>query len=219
LAVNRKVAASTQNQALSALVFLYREVLKIQLGDFGDIVWAKRPSKLPVVFTREEVKQILLQLGGTSWLLGQILYGACLRVMKCVRLRVKDIDFGDGQIVVRDGKGNKDRATMLPEIITEGLRRQLLKAKKIHKMDLKAGFGAVYLLFTLERKYKNANRSWAWQYAFPAVRRSIDPRSGIERRHHLSETVPQRAVKKPFDKVVSPRPAVVTFCATALPRI
>jgi integron integrase len=196
LAVNRKVASSTQNQALSALVFLYREVLKIQLGDLGDIVWAKRPSKLPVVFTREEVKQILLQLDGTNWLMGQILYGAGLRVMECVRLRVKDIDFGYGQIVVRDGKGKKDRVTMLPEIITDALRRQLLKAQKIHAMDLKTGFGAVYLPFALERKYKNANRSWTWQYVFPATRRSIDPRSGIERRHHLSETVPQRAVKK-----------------------
>lgn len=196
LAVNRRVASSTQNQALCAIVFLYREILKIKLGDFGEIAWAKKPSKLPVVFTREEVKQILLQLNGTSWLMGQLLYGAGLRVMECVRLRVKDVDFGYGQIVVRDGKGKKDLVTILPEIIVDELQRHLLKAQQIHEKDLKAGFGAVYLPYALERKYRNANRSWSWQYIFPATRRSIDPRSGIERRHHISETVPQRAVKQ-----------------------
>jgi integron integrase len=190
------VASSTQNQALCAIVFLYREVLNIQLGDFGEIAWAKKPAKLPVVFTREEVRQILLQLNGTKWLMGQLLYGAGLRVMECVRLRVKDIDFGYGQIVVRDGKGKKDRITMLPEIIADELQRHLLKVKQTHGNDLKAGFGAVYLPYALERKYKNANRSCSWQYAFPATRRSIDPRSGVERRHHISETAPQRAVKK-----------------------
>jgi integron integrase len=196
LAVKRNVAASTQNQALCALVFLCREVLKKQLGGFGDIPRAKKPQKLPVVFTRDEVRQVLLHLEGVNWLMGQVMYGAGLRVMECVRLRVKDVDFGYRQIVVRDGKGQKDRVTMLPEIITDTLQRHLLKVKSFHDMDLKAGFGAVYLPHTLERKYKNANRSWAWQYVFPAVRRSIDPRSGIERRHHISESVPQRAVKK-----------------------
>jgi integron integrase len=196
LAVDRKVAGSTQNQALCALVFLYREVLKKEIGTFEDFIRAKRPQKLPVVFTREEVKQVLLQLDGVRWLLGQLLYGAGLRVMECVRLRIKDVDFGYDQIVVRDGKGNKDRVTMLPAIIGEGLQRHLQKVKKIHELDLNAGFGAVYLPYALERKYRNANRSWSWQYVFPAARRSIDPRSGVERRHHISENVPQRAVRK-----------------------
>ena len=196
LAVDRKVASSTQNQALCALVFLYREVLKKELGEFGEIEWAKRPRKMPVVFTREEVKQVLLQLEGVHWLMGQILYGAGLRVMECVRLRVKDIDFGYRQIMVRDGKGNKDRVTMLPEIVVDALQRHLHKVKRIHETDLEAGFGAVYLPYALERKYKNAHRSWSWQYLFPASRRSVDPRSGVERRHHISESVPQRAVKK-----------------------
>ena len=196
LAVDKKVASSTQNQALCALVFLYRQVLKKEVGDFDNMVRAKMPSKLPVVFTREEVKHVLLQLEGVNWLMGQVLYGAGLRVMECVRLRIKDIDFGYRQIVVRDGKGKKDRVTMLPEIIVDELQRHLLKVKKVHETDLKAGFGAVYLPYALERKYKNANRSWTWQYVFPASRRAIDPRSGVERRHHISESVPQRAVKK-----------------------
>ena len=196
LAVKRKVASSTQNQALCALAFLYREVLKKDLEEFTEITWAKRPEKLPVVFTREEVKQVLIQLNGANWLMGQILYGAGLRVMECVRLRVKDIDFGYNQVWVRDGKGKKDRVTMLPNLIFEELKRHLLKVKKMHESDLNAGFGAVYLPYALERKYQNANRQWAWQYVFPAFRRAIDPRSGIERRHHVSETVPQRAVKQ-----------------------
>ncbi len=196
LAVDKKVASSTQNQALCALVFLYREVIKKDIGEFENLIRAKKPHKLPVVFTREEVKQLLLQLSGVNWLMGQLIYGAGLRIMECVRLRVKDMDFGYGQILVRDGKGKKDRVTMLPELIAEELQRHLLKVKKIHELDLKAGFGAVYLPYALERKYKNANTSWAWQYVFPATRRSIDPRSGIERRHHISETVPQRAVRK-----------------------
>jgi integron integrase len=196
LAVDRKVASSTQNQALCALVFLYRNVLKQDIGEFENLIRAKKPQKLPVVFTREEVKQILLQLSGANWLMGQLIYGAGLRIMECVRMRVKDVDFGYGQIVVRDGKGKKDRVTMLPELIVEELKRHLLRVKKTHELDLKAGYGAVYLPYALERKYKNANISWGWQYIFPATRRSIDPRSGVERRHHISETVPQRAVKK-----------------------
>ena len=137
-----------------------------------------------------------MHLEGMNWLMGQVMYGAGLRVMECVRLRVKDVDFGYRQIVVRDGKGQKDRVTMLPKIITDTMQRHLLKVKSVHDMDLKAGFGAVYLPFALERKYKNTNRSWGWQYVFPASRRAIDPRSGIDRRHHISESVPQRAVKK-----------------------
>ena len=196
LAVQKKVASSTQNQALCALVFLYREVIKKELGQFEGLVYAKRPVKLPVVYTREEVRAILMQLDGVHWIMGQLLYGAGLRVMECVRLRVKDIDFGYRQIVVRDGKGHKDRVTMLPEVVIEALSRHLEKVKAAHEIDLKAGFGTVYLPYALERKYRHANRSWGWQYVFPASKRSIDPRSGAERRHHLSEAVLQRAVKR-----------------------
>ncbi|WP_155314262.1 integron integrase [Desulfosarcina ovata] len=196
LAVQRKVASSTQNQALCALVFLYRHVLKKELSQFENLTYAKRPLKLPVVFTREEVRNILLQLDGVTWIMGQLLYGAGLRLMECVRLRVKDIDFGYQQIVVRNGKGQKDRVTMLPEIVVEALSRHLEKIKLAHAIDLKAGFGTVYLPYALERKYPHANRSWSWQYVFPATKRSIDPRTGIEQRHHLSEAVLQRAIKK-----------------------
>lgn len=196
LAVERKVASSTQNQALCALVFLYKEVIKKEIGRMDDLIRAKRPSKLPVVFTRDEVRRILIQLDGPGWIMGQLLYGAGLRLMECLRLRVKDIDFGYKQIVVRSGKGHKDRITMLPEIIIEPLQMHLLKVKQIHQKDLDAGFGAVYLPYALERKYPNTNRSWGWQYVFPSNRRSIDPRSGTERRHHASETVLHRAVKK-----------------------
>jgi integron integrase len=196
LAVKKKVASSTQNQALCALVFLYREVIKKDLAQFEDLVHAKRPSRLPVVFTPDEIRAILLQLDGVTWIMGQLLYGAGLRVMECVRLRVKDVDFGYKQITVRDGKGHKDRVTMLPEIVIEPLSRHLEKIKKSHEIDLQAGFGTVYLPYALERKYPNANRSWSWQYVFPASRRSIDPRSGVEQRHHISESVLQRAIKK-----------------------
>jgi integron integrase len=196
LAVQKKVASSTQNQALCALVFLYREVIKKDLAQFEDLVHAKRPGRLPVVFTADEIRTILLQLDGVNWIMGQLLYGAGLRVMECVRLRVKDVDFGYKQIVVRDGKGRKDRVTMLPEIVIESLSRHLKKVKKSHEIDLQAGFGTVHLPYALERKYLSANRSWGWQYVFPASRRSVDPRSGVEQRHHISESVLQRAIKK-----------------------
>ncbi len=195
LAVNRNVAASTQNQALSALLFLYREVFHREIGMLTSIR-AKKPARLPVVFTKEEIKRILVQLEGVHWLMGQLMYGAGLRLMECVRVRVKDIDFSYKQIVVRDGKGHKDRITMLPDIVVQNLKQHLEKVKIIHAQDLQAGFGAVYLPYALERKYKNANRSWCWQYVFPAHNRSIDPRSSIERRHHISEQAIQRAVKK-----------------------
>ena len=196
LAVQRKVASSTQNQALCALVFLYRDVLKKDLGNFDGLIRAKKTEKLPVVFTRDEIKKILLHLEGTAWIMGQFLYGAGLRLMECIRLRVKDVDFGYKQIMVRDGKGHKDRVTMLPEIVIEPLRRHLLKVKEIHLMDLKSGFGTVYLPYALERKYPHANRNWGWQYVFPASKRSIDPRSGVEQRHHISEAILQRAIKR-----------------------
>ena len=196
LAVSRKVASSTQNQALCALVFLYKQVLNIDIGEFEDLIRAKKPERLPVVFTKDEVKMVLLQLEGIHWLMGHLLYGAGLRVMECVRLRVKDVDFNYRQIVVRDGKGHKDRVTMLPEIIQEDLKRHLMKTRQLHESDLKSGFGTVYLPYALARKYRNADRSWPWQYVFPATRLSVDPRSGVRRRHHISEQVIQRAIKK-----------------------
>jgi len=196
LAVNRKVAASTQNQALSAIVFLYREILKKELGEFENLIWAKMPSRLPVVFTQEETKKILSLLEGKNWLMGQLLYGAGLRIMECVRLRIKDVDFEYKQINVRDGKGHVDRVTMLPILIIDNLKRHIDKVKLIHQRDLESGFGTVYLPYALERKYKNANRDWVWQYVFPASTLSIDPRSGRRQRHHVSETIIQRALKQ-----------------------
>lgn len=194
LAVNRKVTASTQNQALSALVFLYRNVLNRELGHFQDVERAKKPQRLPVVFTREEVRSVLSKLEGTQWLMASLLYGAGLRLMECLRLRIKDLDFSYRQIVVRDGKGQKDRVTPLPEILLAPLQRHLEKVKALHEQDLKGGFGEVYLPDALGRKYPNAAREWGWQYVFPSRNRSVDPRSGIIRRHHQDENTLQRAV-------------------------
>ena len=196
LAVHDKVASSTQNQAFSAILFLYRHVLKKELGMLENVTRAKRPPRLPVVFNKDEVKSILIQLEGSKWLMANLLYGAGLRLRECLSLRVKDIDFAYKQIVVRDGKGNKDRVTVLPTIIIDNLKRHLQKTKTLHERDLKTGFGSVYLPYALERKYKNAGKSWAWQYVFPSSRLSIDPRSGIRRRHHASESILQKAIKK-----------------------
>ena len=196
LAVHDKVASSTQNQAFSAILFLYRHVLKKELGMLENVTRAKRPPRLPVVFNKDEVKSILIQLEGSKWLMANLLYGAGLRLRECLSLRVKDIDFAYKQIVVRDGKGNKDRVTVLPTIIIDNLKRHLQKTKILHERDLKTGFGSVYLPYALERKYKNAGKSWAWQYVFPSSRLSIDPRSGIRRRHHASESILQKAIKK-----------------------
>ncbi len=195
LAVEGKVSASTQNQALSAILFLYQEVLKQELGWINNVKRAKKPSHLPVVFTKEEARAVLLRLEGTKWLMASLLYGAGLRLMECLGIRVKDIDFSYNQIVVRDGKGGKDRLTMLPESLKESLKKHLEKVRILHEQELKEGFGKVYLPFALEKKYPNAEREFAWQYLFPASNRSIDPRSGIERRHHIYETVLQKAVK------------------------
>jgi integron integrase len=196
LAVSRKVAASTQNQALSALLFLYSQVLQQPFDWLEDVQRAKKPSKLPVVFTKEEAHAVLRHLDGSKWLMASLLYGSGLRLMECLRLRVKDIDFGYGQIMVRDGKGQKDRVTVLPETLKEPLQRHLEKVKALHQKDLREGFGEVYLPFALEQKYPKASREWSWQYVFPATKRSIDPRSGVVRRHHIDETVLQSAVKE-----------------------
>jgi integron integrase len=195
LAVERQVAASTQNQALAALLFLYQDVLKQPLDRIADIERAKRPAHIPVVFTREEVRAILDRLDGTNRLVAGLLYGAGLRLLEALRLRVKDVDFQYNQIVVRDGKGAKDRITLLPATLKQPLRRQLKRAGALHEMDLQDGLGVVHLPYALARKYPNAGREWGWQYVFPSPLRSKDPRTGVERRHHLSESGLQRAIK------------------------
>ncbi len=195
LAVERTVAASTQNQALSAILFLYKDVLEKDIGWLDDVERAKRPARLPVVLTTTEVRTVLAQLEGRHRIMANLLYGAGLRLMECVRLRVKDLDFEYRQITVRDGKGQKDRLTLLPDALIEPLQTHLADVKILYTQDLRAGFGNVYLPFALERKYPNAGREWGWQYVFPASQRSIDPRSNIERRHHLDEQTLQRAFK------------------------
>jgi len=195
LATVGQVAASTQNVALSALLFLYREVLQIDLPMVEGVERAKRPQRLPVVLTPEEVARVLAQITGTPHLMASLLYGAGLRLMECVRLRVKDVDFDYRQILVRDGKGEKDRRTMLPEPLLEPLRHHLIKVRWQHEEDVRAGGGSVYLPYALERKYPTAATEWVWQYVFPAAQVSIDPRTNIRRRHHASEDRLQKAVK------------------------
>jgi integron integrase len=195
LAVKRKVAASTQTQALSALLFLYRNVLKQPLDWLDDIERAKKPSRLPVVFSRAEAQAVLAHLDGSLWLMASLLYGSGLRLMECLRLRIKDVHFELNQIIVRDGKGGRDRVTVLPESVKAPMHRHLAKVNALHKSDLKEGFGDVYLPYALEEKYRNASREWGWQYVFPAAKRSVDPRSGSVRRHHVDERVLQKAVK------------------------
>ncbi len=195
LALNENVAASTQNQALSAILFLYRDVLHQDLGDIN-AVRAKKPKRLPVVLTRDEVERILTHLSGEYRLMAQLLYGSGLRLIECIRLRVKDIDFAQRQIIVRDGKGGKDRVTMLPASIVQPLQEHLQRVKRLHDQDLARGYGTVHLPYALERKYPNANREWSWQYVFPSDRLSTDPRSGKTQRHHLDESGLQKAVRQ-----------------------
>lgn len=196
LAVEGRVAASTQNQALNALVFLYRQVLEIELPQLEGIVRAPQKRRLPVVLTREETEAIIAGLSHTNHLIASLLYGSGLRLMEAVRLRVKDLDFARGEIVVRDGKGEQDRVTMLPRSINKALELHLDGVKRLHEQDLKADFGDVYLPYALERKYRTAAREFGWQYVFPANSLSLDPRSGKQRRHHVLELNVQRAVKR-----------------------
>jgi integron integrase len=190
----RNVAASTQNQALHSILFLYREVLQIELPYVG-LGPVKKAKRLPVVLTRAEVRALLSRLTGTKWLMASLLYGAGLRLRECLRLRVKDIDFDRNLLIVREGKGDKDRVTMLPQGLKQPLREHLVKVKQAHEVDLREGFGTVELPYALARKYPQAATEWKWQYVFVAPKRSIDPRSGVERRHHLDESVLQKAVK------------------------
>ena len=196
LAQERNVAAATQNQALSALLFLYGEVLGRKLGWIEGIARAKKPVRLPQVLTVAEVRALLAELEGTKWLMASLLYGAGLRLRECLRLRVKDINFDYRQIIVREGKGAKDRATMLPEVVIEPLRRHVARAKGLHARDLAEGYGEVALPGALERKYPGASREWAWQYVFPSGKRSADPRTGVIRRHHVYDDVLPRAIKE-----------------------
>jgi integron integrase len=207
LASDSHVAASTQNQALNALLFLYHQVLEKEIGLIQGVVRAKRPRRLPVILTKEEIRRLLGCLQGTPWLMALLLYGAGLRLMECCRLRVKDIDFSRNQIVVRAGKGDKDRYPMLPAAVKEPLFRHLRAVKRQHEEDLQKGLGRVALPHALDRKYPNAGKEWAWQWVFPATSHYTDRITGEKRRHHLHESVVQRAVKQAVVRAGISKPA------------
>jgi len=194
LAVERSVASPTQNQAKAALLFLYREVLGLQLPWLDEIVGAKLSRHLPVVLTPSEVRALLGQLSGTMELVAALLYGTGARLLEALRLRVKDVEFERREILIRDGKGAKDRVTVLPENLVLPLQQHLAGVKRVHLRDLAAGFGDVWLPDALDLKYPNAGRTWGWQWVFPSTVRSVDPRSGAEHRHHLNETTVQKAI-------------------------
>lgn len=215
LAVDRQVSASTQNQAKSAILYLYKQVLQQELPWLDEVIQAKRPRRLPVVLTPTEVREVLFHMEGTPALVAQLLYGTGMRLLEALRLRVKDVEFSRREIVVREGKGNKDRVTVLPENLIAPLQAQLRKAKALHEKDVQAGLGRVYLPHALAVKYPQADRSWAWQYVFPSPVRAIDPRPDartgqpMERRHHIYPESVQRAVREAarragVDKPVSP---------------
>ena len=202
LAVERHVSASTQNQAKAALLYLYKQVLEIDLPWLNEVVQAKRPKRLPVVLTPTEVRELLLHMDGTTGLIAQLLYGTGMRLLEALRLRVKDVEFARREIVVREGKGNKDRVTVLPENLMAPLQAQLQKARLLHEKDLAAGLGRVYLPHALAAKYPQADQSWAWQWVFPSPVRALDPRPDartgelLERRHHVYPESVQRAVRE-----------------------
>ena len=195
LAVNKHVAASTQNQAFAALLFLYQQVLDRKLDFIDNVQRVTRPAKLPVVFTPAEARAVLAHLKGDYRLMAELLYGSGLRLMECLRLRIKDIDFGYNRITVRDGKGLRERVALLPQRLQRPLHAQIARVKELHRQDVARGGGRVYLPFALERKYPNAARELIWQYVFPAAKVAVDPRSGEMRRHHVSEKNLQNAVK------------------------
>ena len=195
LATEGDVAAGTQNQALSALLFLYREVLGIDLPWMDTIVRAKRPRRLPSVLSQDEVRRLLVAMDGRAWLLASLLYGTSMRLMEGLRLRIKDVDFARNEIIVRDGKGGKDRRTMLPRSLVEPLQREVERARVLHTDDLAAGFGEVWLPHALARKYPRAARDFGWQYIFPSMQQSRDPRAGAIGRHHIDDAVLSRALK------------------------
>lgn len=195
LAVKENVSASTQNQAPSALLFLYRHVLGREIGNLGEVIRARKPKRLPVVMSRDEVKAVLAQLSGDKWLMASLMYGAGLRLMECLRLRVQDIDFARNEIIIRDGKGAKDRITMLPETLKVPLREHLKRVKAIHDRDLAEHWGRVQMPDALDRKYPNAPADWRWQWVFPQENRWKNIKTGEEGRHHIDESLVQKAVK------------------------
>jgi len=207
LAVNRQVSPGTQNLALSSILFLYKHVLKIELPWLKNVTRAKTKKRIPVVFTRDEIKALLAQFDGTYWLLFSLMYGAGLRLSECIRLRVKDIDFHYKQLVIRDSKGGKDRVTVLPSMLIESLQTHLTRVKNLHTQDIASGFGEVYLPHALKRKYPNADKEWYWQFAFPSANISTDPRSKIQRRHHVYGQTIQRAFKRGLRKATIVKPA------------
>jgi len=209
LAIARHVAASTQNQALNAILFLYRDVLKQDLPWLNEVQRAKKPQRLPVVLTRNEVRSLLAQLEGTTWLMAALIYGGGLRLLECLRLRIKDLDFDYRQLLIRDAKGQKDRVTLLPQNLIEPLRSHLIRVRALHERDLQEGFGWVHLPFSLAEKYPTAEREWCWQFVFPSKRRSIEPRGGAERRHHAPEDALQRAIKRAVREAQIIKPATV----------
>jgi integron integrase len=209
LAAERQVAASTQNQALSSVLFLYRTVLQKEINLPPDLIRPSRPTRLPTVLSHAEAMSVIGRMRGVPRLMTKILYGSGLRLIECLRLRVKDIDFDNRQIVVSGGKGDDDRFTMLPDSVVGELKLQLQDVKALHDKDLREGYGENALPFALARKYPNAGKEWVWQYVFPASQRSVDPLSGITRRHHLDETVLQKAIRQAarlakIDKPISP---------------
>ncbi|MBD3816303.1 MAG: integron integrase [Halothiobacillus sp.] len=206
LASERQVAASTQNQAKSALLFLYQKVLGVELPWLDEVIAAKPSRRLPVVLTPTEVRRLLDGTSGTMNLIVSLLYGTGMRLLEGLRLRVKDVEFTRREIIIREGKGNKDRVTMLPENLVLPLSAHLEKVKALHQRDLDAGFGAVYLPSALAVKYPNAPTAWGWQFVFPSAVRSVDPRSGVERRHHIHEASVQRAVREAAKLANIPKP-------------
>ncbi len=207
LAVEGKVAASTQNQAKSALLFLYKEVLGVELPWLDNVTQAKAPRRLPVVLTTGEVQELLGRVDGTPGLVLRLLYGTGMRILECLRLRVKDVDFARHEILIREGKGFKDRVTMLPRTLALPLREHLVRVRRLHARDLEQGYGDVYLPFALARKYPNAGREWGWQYVFPSARLSKDPRSDATRRHHADEKAIQRALRAALHEAGVNKPA------------
>lgn len=195
LAVKEKVRASTQNQALSALLFLYRHVIGREVGDLGKVIRARKSTHLPVVMTRDEVKAVLANLSDDKWLMASLMYGAGLRLMECLRLRVQDIDFARNEILVSNGKGSKDRITMLPESLKAPLQERLKKVKAIHEKDLSEGWGCVQMPGALDRKYPNAPKEWRWQWVFPQENRWFNPKTKEQGRHHIDESLVQKAVR------------------------
>lgn len=205
LAVKEHVSSSTQNQALCAIIFLYKYVLNRKIGDIGEVIRAKQSRYIPVVMTKDEVKAVVSHLYCDKKLMVSLMYGAGLRLMECLRLRVQDIDFSRNEITVRDGKGAKDRITMLPESLKEPLRQHLVKTKSVHESDIKDGWGYVLMPYALDRKYPNAPRDWRWQWVFPQEKRWKNTKTGEQGRHHVHETLLQKAVKEAVIKAGIPK--------------